>query len=322
MLYSPYCHEASAAVCHWWDPGFCINHPTWVSACYYNNMLAISRTLSPSLESIPSLFLCRNRKMWPPPRVQLDFDFSLLFLPTGDVSLNPGPSVRGLRLRTVNARSMWEKAPALSNLVTSKGIDLLGITETWLTTEETSTDHAGITPQGFSFHKPRAQRIWRTGQVGLFASSAHKSSKISLPAQTSVEAISGKFECGQSSLIVLNIYCPPGPAITFFSELQDILLHISTLPHDLALMGDFNLRIYSSSSNARQLSGIWESFDLHQYIDFPTHIHGHSLNHMIYSSWRNFLSVLTSDLISHHFSNVTDLQIPSIHSPTIPQTIK
>ena len=138
---------------------FHIKRPTTVSACYYYNTLVISRTPSPSLESIPSLFLCGDRTMLPPPRIQLDFDFSLLLLLARDVSLNPGPSVRGLRLGNVNARSMRDKSPALLDLVTSKGIDLLGITETWLTTKETSTDLSEMTIQGFSFfHKPRAQR--------------------------------------------------------------------------------------------------------------------------------------------------------------------
>ena len=50
--------------------------------------------------------------MRPSPRVQLDFEFSLLLLLAADVSLNPGPGVRGLRLGTVNARSMWDKVPA------------------------------------------------------------------------------------------------------------------------------------------------------------------------------------------------------------------
>ena len=70
------------------------------------------------------------------------------------------------------------------------------------------------------------------------------------------------------------------------------------------------------------LSGILDSFDLHQYVDFPTHIHGHSLDLMICSPGCNVLSVSASDLISDHFSVVANLQIPSIHSRTIPQTIK
>ena len=82
-------------------------------------------------------------------------------------------------------------------------------------------------------------------------------------------------------------------------------------PYDLALMGDFNIRIDSSSSEAGRLSGILDSFDLHQYIDFPTHIHGHSLDLMICFPGYSVLSVLVSDLISDYFSVVANLQIPT-----------
>ena len=36
-------------------------------------------------------------------------------------------------------------------------------------------------------------------------------------------------------------------------------------------MGDFNLHLESSSSDVRQLTGILESFDLNQLVNFPTH---------------------------------------------------
>ena len=154
--------------------------------------------------------------------------------------------MHGLRLGTVNAHSIRDKAPALSDHVASKSIDILGITETWITTIETSTDLADMTPEGFSFfHNSRTRR----GGAGV----------------------------------------------------------------DL---------IDSSSSEAGQLSGILDSFDLHQYVNFPTHIHGHSLDLMICSQGCSVLSVSASDLISDHFYVVANLQIPSNHRRTIPQTIK
>ena len=209
----------------WRDPGFCINRPDRILVCHYSNTLAISRVLSPSLEAVPSLFLCCNREMRPPPRVQLDFEFTLLLLLAGDVSLNPGLGVRGLRLGTVNARFMPDEWPALSDLAASRSIDLLGITETWLTTKETSADLADMAREGYSFfHKPRTWQ--RGGGVGLFVLTAHKYTAIGQPTRTSFDAISGKHECGQSCLIILNIYRPPGPANAFFSELEDILSYI------------------------------------------------------------------------------------------------
>ena len=99
------------------------------------------------------------------------------------------------------------------------------------------------------------------------------------------------------------------------------VLHIHT-PLWSSTDGDFNLHTDSSSSDARQLNGVSESFSLHQYVDFATHIHGHFLDLMICSPGCNILSVSAYDLISDHFSVAADLQIPSNHCWTVPQTIK
>ena len=155
--------------------------------------------------------------MQPPPQFQLNLDVSFLLLLAGNVSLNPCSTVDGLHLGTVNARSMQNKAPALSDPVTSKGIDLLGITETWLTTRETSADLVETMPQGFSFfQEPRAR--WRGGGVSLFVLSAHRFTAISPLTQTSFEAIYGKSECGQSCLINFHIYIPNGATATVFNK--------------------------------------------------------------------------------------------------------
>ena len=99
------------------------------------------------------------------------------------------------------------------------------------------------------------------------------------------------------------------------------MFYISALPHDLAPMGDFNLRIDSSSSDAGRLSGILDSFDLHQYVDFPTHIPDHSLDRMICSPGCHVLSASASDLISDQLSVVADLQIhPFIVGPSHKQS--
>ena len=128
------------------DPGFCIKCPSRAVVCYHKDSFVIFRALSRSLERIPCLFLRANRRMRLPPRIKLNLGLSLLLLLAGDGSLNPGPVAPNLRLGTVNARSIRDKAPVLSDLVVSKGIDLLGITETWLTIRKTSCDLAEMTP--------------------------------------------------------------------------------------------------------------------------------------------------------------------------------
>ena len=94
---------------------------------------------------------------------------------------------------------------------------------------------------------------------------------------------------------------------------------MSTLPYNVVVMGDFNLHVDTSSSDVRQFADILESFDLDQRLDFPTHIHGHSLDLMIFSKAFDVLSVSVSDKISDHFSVLADLNISRINSRTVPK---
>ena len=99
---------------------------------------------------------------------------------------------------------------------------------------------------------------------------------------------------------------------------------MSTLPHDLVLVviGDFNLHVDTSPSFVRQFADILESLDLDQRVNFPTHIHGHSLDLMIFSKGFDVLSVSVSDKNSDHFSVVADLNIPRNNNRTVPTTIR
>ena len=74
----------------------------------------------------------------------------------GDVSLNPGPSTCStdrVRLETLNAKSMKNKAASLADMVSSKKIDILAITETWLKPSDTLSCLSDLTPQDVLFYK-------------------------------------------------------------------------------------------------------------------------------------------------------------------------
>ena len=98
------------------------------------NILSPHTSISPyqthSLNVLPALHTCQNRKLLPRPRTRPEFTVQLLLLLAGDVSVNPGPT-HNLRAATVNARSMHAKGPVLSDLMVGKALDVLGITETW-----------------------------------------------------------------------------------------------------------------------------------------------------------------------------------------------
>lgn len=263
-------------------------------------------SLLPSLNTIPCLHICSNRRLLPIPKTRTDFNTSLLLLLAGDVSLNPGP----LRVGTVNTRSYRDKAPVVSDLVVSRSIGVLGITETWLTTNETDAALADLTPPGFSLcQKPRSGR--RGGGVALLAALHLQFSEIPLPSMNSLEAIFGKVYTGKDVVHILNIYRPPGKTDAFFGQFQDILSHAATLAKHLVVMGDFNLHVDVDSSDSRQFLDMLKSFDLRQHVDFPTHIHGHSLDLIMSSSRCDVLSVSAADQVSDHFTVVADLDMHS-----------
>ena len=77
---------------------------------------------------------------------------------------------------------------------------------------------------------------------------------------------------------------------------------------DKLLVSSFNLDI---SHDEKEVEG--QEKDIQLVIEYwayqqTHHIHGHSLDLMIFSSGCNVLSVSTSDLISDHFSVFADLQ--------------
>ena len=109
------------------------------------------------LHSLPCLNLCFNRKLLPIPCSRPTFKLALILLLAGDVSLNPGPVVRhNIRLATTNIRSIREKTASITDLIISKTIDILAVTETWLRPHDTDACIADISPPGYTFHhRPR-----------------------------------------------------------------------------------------------------------------------------------------------------------------------
>jgi len=274
----------------------------WKNSC-------IGSSLSPNLNTLPALHICCDRRLLPLPLANRNLHFlsSFLLLLAGDVSVNPGPA-HCLRISTINARSMRDKAPALSDLIHSKSIDVLSVTETWLTTRETRGCLTDLTPAGFSFHQaPREGRSG--GGVGLFVSNQFTFNPIPIPAGASFEAMCGTVSDGKVCLNILNVYRPPGACNGFFDEFQDVLCHLASLPHNMVVLGDFNLHVDSDSSQTAQFLDILSSFNLRQNVDFPTHIHGHTLDLIITSHDCHPIRVTRSDRISDHFSVIAEFDI-------------
>ena len=118
---------------------------------------------------------------------------------------------------------------------------------------------------------------------------------------------------GRSRFTILNLYRPLGSDTVFFDKFQNILSSLTTTCQNLVITGDFNLHIDTSSRCTKVLHDILSSFDLQQLVSFPTHSHGHTLDHLIASSACTFRSVFQPDRISDHFTviGVMSFLVPS-----------
>ena len=106
------------------------------------NSIPICASLLPSFNRPPVAFICCSRKVLAIHRRPTELDFkavSLLRL-AGDVALKPGPTtpLHDLRIGSINVRSVREKGPFLHDLIISKSLDILAVTETWPAANDTS----------------------------------------------------------------------------------------------------------------------------------------------------------------------------------------
>ena len=83
---------------------------------------------------LPLLNVCLNRKLLPLPPSRPSFKLAILLLLAGEVSLNPGPSGSNDRIKIakMNVRFIKPQTSPFSEYVTSKNLDIVVVTETWL----------------------------------------------------------------------------------------------------------------------------------------------------------------------------------------------
>ena len=107
----------------------------------------------------------------------------LLILMCGDVAM----------LGSVNARSIWNKGPLLSDTIGSHTFDFLCLTETHIRTTDSDSFLRSLTPDGFSLiHKPHSTGIG--GSVGFFIHESYKYHKVDTPNYSSFKILSYQFQ--------------------------------------------------------------------------------------------------------------------------------
>src|SRR5277367_3692247 len=249
---------------------------------------------------------------------------SLLIL-AGDVELNPGPFCTSSTLNLVhlNTRSAscitdsYDKLALIKELISDNKIDLLALTETWLSPDTSPSVLNSLTPKNYSImHHPRAEGHGG-GIAFIYRSflSVIKVSVISLPTFSSFEALCVNFSVSNFSCSLLTVYRPPSlSTCTFISEFSSVLENLASTSSELLITGDFNHHIdCTSDPTVSQLLSLLDAFDLTQLIIFPTHSSGHTLDLFITRHSSTIISEIDSIIspFSDHYSIYSVLTVPS-----------
>ncbi|KAM4652058.1 uncharacterized protein O3C94_014394 [Discoglossus pictus] len=222
----------------------------------------------------------------------------LILLTAGDISPNPGPSSiptfyqsrsahRATNTRHPhnlipiicqksstlpfscalwNARSVCNKLTYIHDLFISNSLNLLALTETWLSPSDTAST-AALSYGGLHFsHTPRPGNK-QGGGVGILLSS--RCSFNCIPPVPSLQFSSFEVHTirlfSPISLRVAVIYRPPGPASQFLDHFSAWLPHFLSSNIPSLILGDFNIATDTPTSpSATKLLALTSSLGLSQ----------------------------------------------------------
>ena len=250
------------------------------------------------------------------------FLFYLLILLSGDVELNPGPSCASstLKFSLLNIRSAstitpeCDKPAILQEFISDKTIDILSLTETWLSSDSLPSTLNSLTPSGYSFiNAPRL--TGRGGGIALIFRSFLKIHSVSIPLFPSFESLCVRISSGSVSHTLLTIYRPPSLSeTTFISDFSCLLEHLfSSSRSQLIITGDFNFDVNDPGNHhASSFLQLLSSVGLQQLISFPTH-DKYTLDLLITNSSSDTCSNIEffDPALSDHYAILADFSISS-----------
>ena len=113
------------------------------------------------------------------------------------------------------------------------------------------------------------------------------------------------------------IYRPPASSVVkFFEDFLSYVGFLSSLSPSFVICGDFNLHVDIMSPTVSEFKSVMDSCCLSQYIDFPTHLHGHTLDLLKAPSEFSAISdVKGSGFISDHKIISCVVDFPSLDTP-------
>lgn len=247
---------------------------------------------------------------------------ALLLLLAGDVEVNPGPAVSVgnvsravnqpfINFGCLNVHSASGKAAQIHDLIADRQLDLLALTETWVTTNTPDAIRDDIPPAGYSaIHAPRRLIDGGPTKGGGIAVVFRDSIDVKLHpvaakiTSSTCELLVARVGRPSSTFALVVAYRPQwcGTVGAFCDELFDVLTMIMTECNDeIVLCGDMNCPGSTASSVATELQSLLDSTGLKQHVNQATR--GDNLLDVVASSKESAVRDVTVDdagFISDH----------------------
>ena len=210
----------------------------------------------------------------------------------------------------VNARSLPKRSNVISQHIISNDLEVLAVTETWLSSDHGEDDLLNICPAGYNaVHTPRVGK--RGGGVALiFRSSLRVEMASTGFSASSFEHMAVRLHCNSAFCIhLVIIYRPPSQSSRcsdgqFLTDFADFLQLLMLSPGKILMVGDFNIHVDDPGNpTANKFLSLLNSFGLSQHVRGSTHLDGHTLDLVITRDSENVITCCkVSDLICDHFA--------------------
>ena len=218
-------------------------------------------------------------------------------------------NLKDLKCSLLNCRSVCNKPIEINDFITCKQLDILFVTETWLSgNEKDNTVLSELLPPNCSIvQQPRKDR---GGGVAAIYSKDLILKTCPTKNFPSFEYILLKVTSGSVTYHIITLYRPPPSkknhltVADFFNDFSNLLADALVLKGQLLILGDFNIPMNKCNSDTTdQFSKLLTSFNLQQHISTPTHRHGNTIDLVITRSSENGIDNISvlDDVISDHY---------------------
>ena len=189
----------------------------------------------------------------------------------------PGSACRGVKIGHINAQSLVPKVDAVNSLLESERLDLLCVSETWLT-PDTLTRFI-VFPGYAMVRRDRAestdgQRV-RGGGVAVIHREEIHCQMLQTPTTSLLETlwVSVSVRGGRPAIVGVAYRPPAGSVCQAVDELQEQLRDVLARGKPTYLLGDININVLNTqASDTRRYEAALSELNVTQLVYEPTHL--------------------------------------------------